>query len=116
MVTIACRGGLVAVALLLAACTETPGLPGGTYAHFQEFKKVPFHRAYAIARNVNGSYSAVFVGNESSADAAEQAALARCRSYASEHLYADPGSCRVYAVDDTIVSTGQKIAPAAAGG
>lgn len=109
-------GGMLAVAALLGACTETPGLPGGTYAHFQNFKKVPFHRAYAIARNANGSYSAVFVGNQPSPEAAEQAALARCRSYAGEFLYADPSSCRVYAVDDTILSTGQKIAPAAAGG
>ena len=88
------------------------GLPAGTYDHFQAFKRAPQHRAYAFARNVNGSYSAVFVGNEPSPDAAEQAAMARCRSYASQHLYADPSSCRVYAVDDTILSTGQKIAPA----
>jgi hypothetical protein len=109
-------GGMFAALSLLAACTETPGLPGGTYAHFQNFKKVPFHRAYAIARNVNGSYSAVFVGNEPSPEAAEQAALAQCRSSASKHLYADPSSCRIYAIDDTIVATGQKIAPAASGG
>ena len=105
-------GGLLAVGVVLGACTDAPGLPGGTYAHFQAFKKVPFHRAYAIARNVNGSYSAVYVGNEASPEAAEQAALAQCRSYAGEHMYADPGSCRIYAIDDTIVATGQKIAPA----
>ena len=72
------------------------------------------HRAYAIARATNGS-SAVFVGNEASAEAAEAAALARCQSYASQKLYADPSSCRVYAVDDTILSTGTKIEPASAG-
>ena len=105
-------GAVPALVLLLAACSETPGLPAGTYDHFQAFKRAPQHRAYAFARNVNGSYSAVFVGNEPSPDAAEQAAMARCRSYASQHLYADPSSCRVYAVDDTILSTGQKIAPA----
>ena len=99
----------------LAGCSETPGLPGGTYTHFQEFKKAPLHSAYAIARATNGSYSAVFVGNEASAEAAEAAALARCRSYASQKLYADPSSCRVYAVDDTILSTGTKIEPASAG-
>jgi hypothetical protein len=108
--------GLLAAASLLLACTETPGLPAGTYAHFQSFKNAPLHRAYAIARNVNGSYSAVFVGNEPSPEAAEQAALARCRDYASRRLYADPSNCRVYAVDDTILGTGQKIAPAASDG
>ena len=99
----------------LAGCLETPGLPGGTYTHFQEFKKAPLHRAYAIARATNGSYSAAFVGNEASAEAAEAAALARCQSYASQKLFADPSSCRVYAVDDTILSTGTKIEPASAG-
>lgn len=108
--------GPLAGIVLLAGCTETPGLPGGTYAHFQNFKQVPFHRAYAIARNVNGSYSAVFVGGEKSKEDAEAAALARCRDYAGKHLYADPGSCRIYAVDDTILATGTKIAPAASGG
>ena len=116
MRSISLRGGMVAALSLLCACTETPGLPGGTYAHFQGFKQAPFHRAYAIARNVNGSYSAVFVGNESSPEAAEKAALAQCRSYAGQHLHADPGSCRIYAVDDTILSTGQKIAPPTSGG
>jgi hypothetical protein len=108
--------GVLAAVSLLAACSETPGLPAGTYAHFQNFKQAPLHRAYALARNVNGSYSAVFVGNQSSPAAAEQAALAQCRSYASQFLYADPSSCRLYAVDDTILSTGQKIAPAATDG
>ena len=101
--------------VFLAGCSETPGLPGGTYTHFQEFKKAPLHRAYAIARATNGSYSAAFVGNEASAEAAEAAALARCQSYASQKLYADPSSCRVYAVDDRILSTGPKIEPASAG-
>ena len=101
--------------VFLAGCSETPGLPGGTYTHFQEFKKAPLHRAYAIARATNGSYSAAFVGNEASAEAAEAAALARCQSYASQKLFADPSSCRVYAVDDTILSTGTKIEPASAG-
>jgi hypothetical protein len=98
--------------LLLAGCTETPGLPSGTYDHFQAFKQQPLHRAYALARAVNGSYTAVFVGNQSSAESAEAAAMARCREYASQKLYTDPSSCRIYAIDDTIVGTGTKIAPA----
>jgi hypothetical protein len=106
-------GGLAGF-VVLAGCTETPGLPGGTYAHSQNFKRAPIHRAYAIARATNGSYSAVFVGNHSSPEAAEAAALATCRDYASQKLYADPSSCRIYAVDDTILSTGTRIAPATA--
>ena len=82
---------------------------------FPGVQKAPLHRAYAIARATNGSYSAAFVGNEASAEAAEAAALARCQSYASQKLFADPSSCRVYAVDDTILSTGTKIEPASAG-
>ena len=74
--------------MFLAGCSETPGLPGGTYTHFQEFKKAPLHRAYAIARATNG-YSAAVVGNEASAEAAEAAALARCQSYASQKLFAE---------------------------
>lgn len=87
-----------------------PGFAAGTHAHFQNFRQAPFHRAYAIARNVNGSCSAVHVGNQPSAAAAEQAALAQCRAYAGRKLATDPSSCRVYAVDDTILSTGQKAA------
>ena len=116
MRSISLTAGLLALVPLLASCTETPGLPAGTYAHFQNFKQAPFHRAYAVARNINGSYSAVFVGNQPSPAAAEQAALAQCRAYAGRTLYADPSNCRVYAVDDTILSTGTKIAPAASDG
>ena len=87
----------------------------GTYDHFQAFKQQPLHRAYALARAVNGSYTAVFVGNQASAETAETAAMARCRAYASEKLYADPSSCRIYAIDDTIVGTRGKIAPASGG-
>jgi hypothetical protein len=89
---------------------------GRTYDHFQAFKRAPMHRAYALARAANGSYSAVFVGNHPSAEAAEAAALTQCQDYASRRLYADPSSCRVYAVDNTILGTGTKIAPAAPGG
>ena len=101
--------------LWLAGCTESPGLPAGTYDHFQAFKQQRLHRAYALARAVNGSYTAVFVGNQSSAEAAEAAAMARCREYASQKLYTDPDSCRIYAIDDMIVGSGGKIAPASGG-
>ena len=63
---ISLAAGMLAAASLLTACSETPGLPAGTYAHFQSFKQAPFHRAYALARHVNGSYSAVYLGNQPS--------------------------------------------------
>jgi hypothetical protein len=35
MRSIAILAGALAGIVLLASCTETPGLPGGTYQHFQ---------------------------------------------------------------------------------
>ena len=48
---------------------------------------------------------AASVGNEPSPQAAEAAAMARCRDHASWKL-TDSSSCGVCAVNDTILSTG----------
>ena len=59
---------------------------------------------------------AAFVGNEPSPQAAEAAAMARCRDHASWKLYTDLSSCGGCAVDDTILSTGANTPPANGGG
>ena len=87
---------------ILIGCAETAGLPRGVYPSFQEYKSTPLHRAFAMVKSGNGSYSASWVYSRSSAEKATADALANCKAYSKKYDYVNPDRCFVYAVDDEI--------------
>lgn len=96
-------GGLVGLLLVLSGCTNTPGLPSGLYPFYQKYQAQKEHRAFAMVKSVDGSYSASYVSGRSSPELAQEAALRDCKEYSKQNEGVRPERCFVYAVDDEIL-------------
>ena len=105
-------------ALSIVGCSPTPGLPPDAHPGFRAYQSAPYHRAFAIGKTgctnrwVCGSAWTYFsaIGKDSP-EAATADALVGCRDKSKMKPDMNPASCRLYAVDDEIVSGAGGIEP-----
>lgn len=91
------------VLFALAGCTSRPGLPSGLYPFYDKYLAQKEHRAFAMVKSVDGSYSASYVAGRSSPDLAREAALHNCKENSRSNEGVRPERCFIYAVDDEIL-------------